>query len=58
MEAPITIVNLIHCRLTPTRPFSKRSPTHDLPTFNENYYSVRKHLIRWNQENSTEILQK
>ncbi|MDR1270781.1 MAG: hypothetical protein LBK82_14795 [Planctomycetaceae bacterium] len=27
LGTPIIIVNLIHCRLTPTRPFSKRSPT-------------------------------
>ncbi|MDR1270966.1 MAG: hypothetical protein LBK82_15735 [Planctomycetaceae bacterium] len=44
-----TVVNLIHGRLTPTRPFSKRSPTLWLPTFNENsaeilriFYNIRK----------------
>ncbi|MDR1268251.1 MAG: hypothetical protein LBK82_01890 [Planctomycetaceae bacterium] len=31
---PFTVVKLIHCRLTPTRPFSKRSPTYPkLPTY-------------------------
>ncbi|MDR1268074.1 MAG: hypothetical protein LBK82_00985 [Planctomycetaceae bacterium] len=29
----IAVVNLIHCRLSPTRPFSERLPTFELPTF-------------------------
>ncbi|MDR1270035.1 MAG: hypothetical protein LBK82_10975 [Planctomycetaceae bacterium] len=28
METPITIVNLIPCRLSPTQPFSERLPTY------------------------------
>ncbi|MDR1269822.1 MAG: hypothetical protein LBK82_09885 [Planctomycetaceae bacterium] len=28
MATPFGIVNLVHSRLTPTRPFSKRSPTY------------------------------
>ncbi|MDR1269107.1 MAG: hypothetical protein LBK82_06255 [Planctomycetaceae bacterium] len=45
---PFAVVNLIHCRLTPTRPISKRSPTLCLPMkfYPLFYYSGEKHLIR------------
>ncbi|MDR1268886.1 MAG: hypothetical protein LBK82_05125 [Planctomycetaceae bacterium] len=38
---PFAVVNLINCRLTPTRPFSKR-----LPTYKTNF-SMLGHLMRF-----------
>ncbi|MDR1269719.1 MAG: hypothetical protein LBK82_09350, partial [Planctomycetaceae bacterium] len=51
---PFAVVNPVHCRLSPTRPFSERSPTYKrLPTLmiaDEIFllfdYSDGKHLIR------------
>ncbi|MDR1270394.1 MAG: hypothetical protein LBK82_12805 [Planctomycetaceae bacterium] len=44
---PLTVVSLIHCRRVRRRDLSaKGRPPNELPTFNENYYSVGRHLIR------------
>ncbi|MDR1268136.1 MAG: hypothetical protein LBK82_01295 [Planctomycetaceae bacterium] len=45
------IVNLIHCRLSPTQPFSERLPTFELPIL---WLSTLRLPIF--NENSTEIL--
>ncbi|MDR1268482.1 MAG: hypothetical protein LBK82_03050 [Planctomycetaceae bacterium] len=41
----IAVVNLIHSRLTPTRPFSKRSPTQSDVFFCFNIFSNRKERL-------------
>ncbi|MDR1268954.1 MAG: hypothetical protein LBK82_05465 [Planctomycetaceae bacterium] len=41
------VANLVHCRRVRRRDLSAKSrPPDELPTFNENYYSVGRHLIR------------
>ncbi|MDR1269244.1 MAG: hypothetical protein LBK82_06945 [Planctomycetaceae bacterium] len=41
---PLTVVNLIHSRLSPTRPFSKRSPTLYLPTLHLTLLLMKKFI--------------